>query len=355
MAMLADLVELVIGVDTHKHTHTASVVAATTGALLDQAQVPTTPAGYQQLLDLADRHCGDPGRRAWAVEGAVSYGAGLTRALAGAGEQVVEMDRPVRAARRRGAKSDPIDATRAAREALARDQQAAPRAGGQRAALAVRLAARRSAVQASTDAQRQLHALVVTAPDQLRTRLRDRPIAALVDACLRLRPPAGQDAEATATVASLRALARRVRALDQEADEHTSALTELVRSWRPDLFDRCGVGPIVAATVLCAWSHPGRCRSDAAFAMLAGAAPIPASSGQTVRHRLNRSGDRQLNRALHVIVLTRLRHDPATRAYARRRRAQGKSNRDIRRCLVRYVARQLYRQLQTNPGPASAT
>jgi transposase len=132
--------------------------------------------------------------------------------------------------------------------------------------------------------------------------------------------------------------------------EHTRAITTLVRAWRPELLTRCGVGPIVAAVVLCAWSHPGRCPSDAAFAMLGGAAPIPASSGQTVRVRLNRSGDRQLNQALHVIVLTRLRYDPATRAYAQRRRAQGKTNREIKRCLVRYVARQLYRLLEANPS-----
>jgi transposase len=122
-----------------------------------------------------------------------------------------------------------------------------------------------------------------------------------------------------------------------------------VRAWRPDLLRQHGVGPIVAANVLCAWSHAGRCRSDAAFAMLGGAAPIPASSGQTVRHRLNRSGDRHLNQALHLIVLTRLAHDPATRAYATRRRVQGKTNREIKRCLVRYVARQLYRLLETDP------
>jgi transposase len=123
-----------------------------------------------------------------------------------------------------------------------------------------------------------------------------------------------------------------------------------VRAWRPDLLARAGVGPIVAATVLCAWSHPGRCRSDAAFAMLGGAAPIPASSGQTIRFRLNRSGDRQLNQALYTVVLTRLRTDPATRAYATRRRAQGKTNREIKRCLVRYIARQLYRLLETQPA-----
>jgi transposase len=161
MAMLADLVDVVIGVDTHKDTHTAAVVTAATGAVLEQATVPATPAGYRQLLQLAGQQ---PGQRVWAIESTGGYGAGLTRFLSANHEQVVELDRPKRTARRHGAKSDPIDATRAAREALGRDRLAQPRATGQRAALAVRLAARRSAVQATTDAQRQLHALVVAAP-----------------------------------------------------------------------------------------------------------------------------------------------------------------------------------------------
>jgi transposase len=346
MHMLAGLVELVIGVDTHKDTHTAAVVAAATGAVITQMTVPATPAGYQQLLQVAAHQ---PGQRVWAVEGTGGYGAGLTRFLHAHTEQVVELDRPKRAARRHGAKSDPLDAIRAARETLGREQLAQPRAAGQRAALSVRLAARRSAVQATTDAQRQLHALVVAAPDTLRSRLRGLTTAGLVSTCARLRQRTDGDAETAATVASLRALARRIQLLDAEVADHTRAISALVRTWRPDLLTRRGVGPIVAAIVLCAWSHPGRCPSDAAFAMLGGAAPIPASSGQTVRVRLNRSGDRQLNQALHLVVLTRLRYDPATRAYAQRRRAEGKTNREIRRCLVRYVARQLYRLLEANP------
>ena len=214
----------------------------------------------------------------------------------------------------------------------------------------MRLTARRSAVQAATDAQRQLHALVVAAPDALRGRLRGLTTPRLVAVCGRLRQRVAWDVETAATAASLRALARRIQLLDREITDHTRAITTLVRAWRPELLTPCGVGPIVAAVVLCAWSHPGRCRSDAAFAMLGGAAPIPASSGQTVRVRLNRSGDRHLNQALHVIVLTRLRYDPATRAYAQRGRVQGKTNREIRRCLVRYVARQLYRLLEANPA-----
>ena len=169
-------------------------------------------------------------------------------------------------------------------------------------------------------------------------------------ACARLRVQASWDVETATTAATLRSLARRIRELTAEAADHRQAILVLVRAWRPDLLTRTGVGPIVAATVLCAWSHPGRCRTDAAFAMLGGAAPIPASSGQTVRVRLNRSGDRQLNQALYTVVLTRLRTDPATRAYAQRRRAQGKTNREIKRCLVRYVARQLYRLLEAQPA-----
>jgi transposase len=345
--MLADSVEVVIGVDTHKHTHTAAVVVVATGVTTATMTVATTPVGYQQLLELADQH----GRkRVWAIEGTGGYGAGLTRFLATHQQQVVELDRPKRAARRHGAKSDPLDAVRAAREALGRDQLAQPRASGLRAALSVRLAARRSAVQAAGDAQRQLHALVVAAPQALRGRLQGCSTRQLVAACARLRLHSDWDEETRSTAATLRSLARRIRELTAEAADHRQAVVVLVRAWRPDLLTRPGVGPIVAATVLCAWSHAGRCRSDAAFAMLGGAAPIPASSGQTIRVRLDRSGDRQLNQALYTVVLTRLRTDPATRAYAQRRRGQGKTNREIKRCLVRYVARQLYRLLETQPA-----
>ena len=271
----------------------------------------------------------------WAIESTGGYGAGLTRFLAAHAEQVVELDRPKRAARRHGATSDPLDATRAARQALRRDQLAQPRATGPRAALSVRLAARRSAVQAAGDAQRQLHALIIAAPPALRERLQARSTRQLVAACARLRVHTDWDVETASTAATLRTLARRIRELTAEAADHRQAILGLVRAWRPDLLTRTGVGPIVAASVLCAWSHAGRCRSDAAFAVLGGAAPIPASSGQTIRVRLNRSGDRQLNQTLNTVVLTRLRTDPATRAYAQRRRAQGKTNREIRRCLVR--------------------
>jgi transposase len=171
----------------------------------------------------------------------------------------------------------------------------------------------------------------------------------MITTAARLRPATTTgDVEVIAALTVLRELARRIRFLEAEALGHERAIRALVRSWRPDLLELVGVGPIVAATALTAWSHPGRCRNDAAaFAMLAGAAPIPASSGKTVRYRLNRAGDRQLNRALHTVTLSRLQHDPRTRAYADRRRAEGKTDREIKRCLKRYIARQLYRQLET--------
>ena len=347
MASLAEIVDVVIGVDTHKHTHTAAVVAAGTGGQLAELTVATDPDGYDALVELAEGHSG---LRAWAIEGTGGYGAGLARHLRERGEWVIELDRPGRPARRHGAKSDPLDAVRAAREALARTSHAEPRAGGERAALSVLLAARRSAVEAATVAQRQLHALITAAPECLRARFRGQSTTAMVAAAARLRSNATWDIETTTTATVLRSLARRSLDLTAEAAAHEKQILAIVRSWRPDLLAERGVGPIVAAVVLCAWSHPGRVHSDAAFAMLAGACPIPASSGLTTRHRLNRSGDRQLNRALHVIVLSRLRYDPTTRAYAERRRAQGKTDREIKRCLKRYIARQLYRQLEAAPS-----
>ena len=346
MTMLADVVEVVIGVDTHKHTHTAAVVTAPTGAAVEDRTVDTAPEGYAQLLAMARRHSG---LRAWAIEGTGGYGAGLARYLAEHGEVVIELDRPQRPARRNGAKSDPLDAVRAAREALARRHLARPRTGTERKALAVRLAARRSAVEAATVAQRQLHAFVTAAPEALRAKFRGQGTRAMLATAARLRTQPSWDIETTTTTHVLRGLARRCRDLEAEARDHEQAIRAIVASWRPDLLATFGVGPIVAATVLCAWSHPGRCRNDAAFANLAGVAPIPASSGMTVRYRLNRHGDRQLNRALHTIVLNRLRYDPTTRAYADHRRSEGKTDRDIRRCLKRYIARQLYRQLESAP------
>ncbi|PTA42914.1 IS110 family transposase [Micromonospora sp. RP3T] len=351
MSMLADLVEVVIGVDTHTDTHTAALLDTRTGGVLARATVSADPDGYAELVALADEHSG---LRAWALEGSGGYGAGLARHLADAGELVVELDRPQRPARRGAAKSDPIDAERAARDALARTRLAQPRTGAQRAALQMRLTARRAAVEASATAQRQLHAMVITAPEAVRARFRGQSTRLMLTTATRLRPTTSAGIDVFTSLTVLRDLARRVRFLEAEATEHEKAIRAIVRSWRPDLLQLTGVGPIVAATILTARSDPGRCRNDAAFAMLAGAAPIPASSGKTVRYRLNRSGDRQLNRALHTIVLTRLQRDEHTRTYAERRRTQGKTDREIKRCLRRHVARDLYRRLENPPSPLDA-
>jgi transposase len=347
MTMLAETPAIVIGVDTHKHTHSAAMVSSATGRVLEDLTIAADPDGYQALLDLAVQHSGP---RLWAIEGAGSYGAGLAVHLVAAGEEVAEIERPNRPGRRHGAKSDPIDAARAAREALSADHLAELRSRGARQSLSVLLAARRSAVDASKVAQLQIHNLVIAAPEALRARFRDcRSTRKLTTIAARLRLQPSWDHETRTTTQALRSLARRAQALTAEAKVHEAAMRRIIESWRPDLLDQIGVGTIVAATLLCAWSHPGRVRSDAAFASLAGVAPIPASSGQTNRHRLNRSGDRQLNKALHTIVLTRLAHDPETRAYAERRRAEGKTRREIIRCLKRAVARRIYKQLENQP------
>ena len=344
MDSLTDLVDVVIGVDTHVDTHTAAVVNTGTGGVIAELTVQATAAGYAELVAFADEHSG---LRAWAIEGTGIHGAGLTRHLQQAGEVVIELDRPERAQRRNGAKSDPLDAVRAAREALSRTRLGTPRAAGDRQALSVLLAARRSAVESSSDAQRQVFSLVIAAPEPLRATFRGMKLPAMLRTAAALRLHPSWDLETRTTVIVLRTLARRALTLGQEAAEHEKAILTIVRAMRPDLLEEQGVGPIVAATVLCAWSHPGRIHSEAAFAMLAGVAPIPATSGKTTnRHRLNRHGDRQLNRALHVIALSRLRYDDRTRAYADRSTQQGRSHRETIRCLKRYIARDLYRLLE---------
>lgn len=350
MPILADDVQVVIGVDTHKHTHTSTAVDAVTGAELATVTVSVNPAGYGQLVALADQF---GGCRVWSIEGTRSYGAGLARFLADRGERVIEAEHPTRPVRRNGAKTDSIDALRCAREALTRSQWAEPRSGGRRNGLAVLVSARRSAVQSAADTLRQLLGLLHGTPEPIQARFRGLSSAQTVNRARGLRIDPRWDLETRTAATVLRDLARRVQTLRTEAAAHEHAINDIVTRWRPDLLDESGVGPITAATILCAWSHPGRFRNDAAFANLAGVAPLPASSGQTVRHRLNRHGDRHLNQALHVIVLTRLRVDPETQAYAQRRRAEGKTDREIRRCLKRFVARRLFHQLeqgaQTHP------
>ncbi len=347
--MLADEVDVVIGVDTHRDAHSLGALAARSGAVLYEMAVPADADGYRQALELIAVHA--PGRRAWAVEGSGGYGAGLARFLLERGERVIEIDRPERRSERTQAKSDRLDALRAARTALARARLASPRAGAGREALRVLMVARSGAVDARRQAIRQLKALIITAPDALRGRLRRLDGMTLLGRCAGLRRPADPDPALQATVVALRALARRALSADGEARQHERDIAAWVRAICPQLLAEPGVGPICAAQLLISWSHPGRCPAESSFARLAGVAPIPASSGQVVRHRLDRGGDRQLNRVLHTIVLCRRQRDPRTRAYVERRVAQGKSTREAVRCLKRYVARHLFRLLESAAVP----
>ncbi len=338
------VVEVTGGVDTHRDTHTAAAVDGQ-GRMLGHQQFPATAAGYAALL-------------AWlrafgklvlvGVEGTGSYGAELAAHLQQVGVAVVEVDRPDRAARRRDGKSDPLDAEAAARAALAGRADGLPKQrGGPVQALAALRVARRSAVDQRSDAQRQIKSLIVTAPEAVRAQLRPLTDTELIRHCAIRRPDPTRAADPqTATVLALRSLARRHQQLSTEINELDKLITPLVRRINPTLYAIFGLGPDTAGQLLVtAGNNPERLRSEAAFAMLCGAAPLPASSGRTDRHRLNRGGDRQANAALYRIVLTRLRHDPRTRAYVERRTAEGLTKKDIMRCLKRYVAREVYTAL----------
>jgi len=345
--MVADWVDYVVGVDTHLEEHVLAVVAAPSGAVLARRAVRANARGYAEALRFAGEAAG--GARVWAIEGTGSYGAGLARYLAGRGETVLEISRTPRPERRLRGKDDSLDAARTARAALASETLALPRSGERREALRLLLIARRSAVDVRREALGQLRGVIVTAPDGLREQLRGLPVGKLLERCSRLRQSSSASADEVATRLVLRSLARRIQAATVEAAELEQEILGHVRALAPRLLDEPGVGPIVAAQLIVAWSHRGRLRSEAAFARLAGVAPIPASSGQTTRHRLSRGGDRQLNRALHTVVLHRRQHDPATQAYIERRVAEGKSRRDATRLLKRYLARNLYRLLQQEP------
>jgi transposase len=332
------------GVDTHRDTHTAAAIDGQ-ARLLGHRQFPATAAGYTALL----AWLGSFGQLVLVgVEGTGSYGAELAAHLHQAGVAVVEVDRPDRAARRRDGKSDPLDAEAAARAAQSGRADGIPkRRGGPVQALAALRVARRSAIDQRADAQRQIKSLIVTAPEPLRAQLRPLTDTELIRHCATRRPDPTRVADPhTALVLALRSLARRHQQLTAEINELDKLITPLVARTNPTLYALYGVGPDTAGQLLVtAGNNPDRLRSEAAFAMLCGAAPLPASSGRTDRHRLNRGGDRQANAALYRIVLTRLRHDPRTRAYVERRTAAGMTKKDIMRCLKRYVAREVYAAL----------
>jgi transposase len=344
--MLADQLDFIVGVDPHRDSHALAVVDVGSGAVVFESTVDANSDGYARALELAERHA--VGRRAFAIEGTGSFGCGLTRFLSGRGEQVLEVGR-LRRERRSGGKTDALDAVRAARSVLNQDRHSTPRAGGERQALQALVAAREGAVNAKRAGLCQLRDLLITTPEPLRNELRPLTRARLLHRLAATRPHGRDDAELRGSLLALRSIARRILQLTAEERELAREIETLTRKLAPQLLAQPGVGPHAAAQLVLSWSHQGRIASEAAFARLAGAAPIPASSGQTIRYRLDRSGDRKLNRALHVILLTRKRTHPATTDYIQRRLQEGKTRREANRCLKRYLARSLYRLLEHGP------
>jgi len=337
------------GVDTHADVHVAAIIDGV-GRVLGTESFPTTLPGYRRLL----RWMTERGTLVRVgIEGTSSYGAGLARYLVKENVDVVEVNRPNRQQRRRRGKSDPTDAEAAARAALNGEASAVPKAGdGPVEGIRVLRLTRRSAMKARTQAANQIRDLIVTAPDQLRSQLRGLSTDDRVDTCSSYRTGDVSDpAEASRT--AMRGLARRHLALTAEIgllDDHISGLCAKAN---PALLGARGVGPEVAATLLVsAGDNPHRMRSEAAFAALCGASPVEASSGKIVRHRLNQGGDRQANNALWRIVMVRLTCDQRTKDYATSRRAAGKTDREIIRCLKRYVAREMFLLLTKPPRVA---
>jgi transposase len=344
--MLADQLDYIVGVDPHRDSHAFAIVHVVSGAVVFESTVIANNDGYARALELAERHA--LGRRAFAIEGAGSFGAGLTRFLTGRDERVLEVGR-LRRERRSGGKTDALDAVRAARSVLTRERPSTPRAGGERQALQALVAAREGAVNAKRAGLCQLRDLLITTPEPLRSQLRPLTRAQLLRRLATTRPASRRDPELRGSLLALRSIARRVLQLTAEERELARQIETITRKLAPHLLEQPGVGPHAAAQLVLSWSHRGRISSEAAFARLAGAAPIPASSGKTIRYRLDRSGDRKLNRALHMILVTRKRTHPATIAYIERRLQEGKTRREANRCLKRYLARNLYRLLEHGP------
>jgi transposase len=350
--MLAECIDAVIGVDTHRDTHHAEI-AHPSGAVIAVCSIPNSSAGYEQLLAWATQHAPGP-RLVISIEGTRSYGAGLARAAAAAGLVVTECEQPTRKTRRGKGKSDPIDAHLAVLAALQLDaaKLPAPRADGDREALRILLCARAELTTTATGQANRLRALLRDGGGHDRDLARARLSATTLTSLARRRQPRDATREQAVRHSEIRRLAQALQDAAQALTSNKAQLTQIVTDLAPGLTSQPGIGPVSAAQAIVSFSHHGRCRNDAAFARLAGTSPLEASSGQTTRHRLNRSGDRALNKAIHVIATTRMRADPATRAYVTRRRAQGKSDREIRRCLKRYIARQLYRALTAAMTPA---
>jgi transposase len=345
MTMLAEAVDAVIGIDTHRDSHEVEIADAA-GKPVATMRIGNDSAGFAQLLAAIAEVA--PGPRVVAcIEGSRSYGIGLARALTASGLLVIECEQPSRAQRRGKGKSDPIDAHLAVLAALRLDANRlpVPRADGDREALRILLVARQEIRVTATAQASRLRALLLTSDDADRRAARGALTSKILAALAGRELPCGASREHAVRQAEIARLALALAQARRQLKDNRAQLLVIADDLAPGLTSRYGVGPVSAAQAIVSFSHPGRCRSEAAFAALSGTSPIPASSGKTIRHRLNRGGDRALNRAIHAIAVSRIRSCPRTRAYAARRTAEGKTPREIRRCLKRYIARELYRQL----------
>jgi transposase len=353
VAMLSEVVDAVIGADTHRDTNQVEI-AHPSGAVIATGSFGNHSAGHAEALAWMFEHVPGP-RLVLSIEGTRSYGVGLARAAKAAGIPVVEAEQPSRRARRGKGKSDPIDAHLAVLFALSldADKLPTPRADGDREALRILLCAREELSTTSTGQTNRLKALLRDGDDSDRRLARGKLTVATLSELVERRPPREASRAQAVRHAEIRRLALAVHDATQMLKVNRAELAAIVKDLAPGLTDQCGIGPVSGAQVIVSFSHPGRCRNDAAFAALAGTSPIEASSGRTARHRLNRGGDRALNKAIHVIANTRIRSDPATQAYRARRTTEGKSPREIRRSIKRYITRQLYRTLTTAMAPVT--
>jgi hypothetical protein len=333
---------IAVGVDTHKANHFA-VALDGLGQLLGELAIKACAAGYEELERWAHSVAVEGSQVVFGVEGAGSWGTGLCQHLQAAGFQVFEVERPRRNDRRRG-KSDRIDALSAARRVLVGEGTSTPRGGGLLTALRALLVAQRSAVVERTKLLNELQALHALAPVALRERIGEGTGRQLERRVTRMRPRKDAEPVQRTVLSVMRDLAARSRALAVDLTRYERELEGLVQTLDPTLLQEPGVGPISAAKLLVC--DPARFKSESAFARCNGTAPIPASSGKTVRHRLNRGGDRQVNRAIHTIALSRSLHDQQTRAYLDRRISEGKTKREAMRALKRHLSRQLFQRLR---------
>jgi transposase len=325
MTMLAEVIDAVIGIDTHRDSHEVEI-ADKTGTPVARLRIGNDSAGFAQLLAAIAEVSPGP-RVAVCIEGSRSYGIGLARALAAAGLLVIECEQPARRQRRGKGKSDPIDAHLAVLAALRLDASRlpAPRADGDREALRILLVARQEITVACTAQTGRLRALLLAGDDTDRQAARKALTGTVLAALADREVAAHASREQAVRQAEIARLALALTRARHQLKDNRAQLLAIVNDLAPGLTSRYGVGPVSAAQAIVSFSHPGRCRSEAAFAALGGTSPLPASSGHTVRHRLNRGGDRALNRAIHAIALTRMRSCPRTRAYVARRTAEGKT------------------------------